>query len=161
MTAKTYETITERTSDRELTVTRILRAPLHFVYQAWSKPELMVRWWMPKSFGITFVSCEMDVRTGGTYRFEFGDPASDQTMTFYGKYLEVVPEAKIVWTNDEETEGAVTTVTFEDLGKETRVVVHDLYPSKEALEEAIESGSVGALPHQFDELETLFVELEA
>lgn len=144
-------TSVERRGDRELVVTRIFDAPPSMVYRAWSQPELFQRWWLPKSVsGISLVSCEMDVRTGGKYRLEFGTSGSD-TMAFYGKYLEVVPNERIVWTNDEGEEGAVTTVTFEDMGGKTLLHFHEVYPSREALEEAIQ-GSAAALPEQLDQL---------
>lgn len=144
-------TSVERRGDRELVVTRIFNAPPSTVYRAWSQPELFRRWWMPKSVsGVSLVSCEMDVRTGGKYRLEFGTGGSD-TMAFYGKYLEVVPNERIVWTNDEGEAGAVTTVTFEDLGGKTLLKFHELYPSREALEEALQ-GSAVALPEQLGQL---------
>ena len=69
------ETIVERTSDRELTVTRTFNAPAHIVFEAWTKPELLKQWWAPKSFGVSLFECEQDLRVGGTYRFAFGrDP---------------------------------------------------------------------------------------
>lgn len=150
-----YETTSERISDRELVVTRSFDAPAHLVFQAWTTPELMMKWWAPKSFGITFVSCEMDVKTGGTYRFVFGHPAAPEPMAFFGRYIEVVPNAKIVWTNEEAEEGAISTATFTETDGQTRVVVHDLYPTKEALDAALESGSTGAWPEQFDALDDL------
>jgi len=156
------KTTAERTSDRELVVTRTFNGPARLVFEAWSKPELFQRWWAPPSFGITLISYEADVRTGGGYRLVMGHPASEQPMAFFGKYLEVTPPSRIVWTNDEGGEdGAVTTVTFEDKGGATRVVVHELYPSKEALDEAIASESTGAWPEQFEELDELIVTLEA
>ena len=109
-------TTVERKSDRELVVTRTFDAPPQMVFKAWSQPDLFRRWWVPKGGGISLVSCDMDVRTGGKYRLEFG--AGGDTMAFYGKYLDVVPNERIVWTNDEGEEGAVTTVTFEDQGGE-------------------------------------------
>ncbi len=130
----------ERTSERELVVTRTFDAPARIVFEAWTKPELFVRWWAPKSIGVPILSCEMDVRTGGKYRLEFGTDAAN-SWTFFGKYLEVVPNARMVWTNDEAEDGAVTTVTFEEKDGKTRLVVHDLYPSKDALDEAMTSGS--------------------
>src|SRR5690348_14720875 len=137
-------TTVERTSDRELVVTRTFNAPARIVYEAWTKPELFQRWWTPKSSGVTMLSCEMDVRVGGTYRLVFRHPSSGQPMAFFGRYTDVTPNSRIVWTNDEGSEaGAVTTVTFEDRGSETLVVLRDLYPSKEALDEAIASGSTG------------------
>jgi uncharacterized protein YndB with AHSA1/START domain len=150
-------TSVERTSDRELVVTRLFDAPAHLVYQAWTKPELFRRWWIPASFGMTLVSCEMDVRTGGGYRLMIRPPGADQAMAFFGRYLEVTPDARIVWTNDEsgEGQGAVTTVTFEQTGDRTRVVLTDLYPSKEALDAALADGSTGAFPEQFEHLAAL------
>jgi len=154
-------TTVERTSDRELVVTRTLDAPARVVFEAWTKPELFLRWWAPKSFGITFLSCEMDVRTGGSYRFVFGHPASEQPMAFFGRYIEVTPPSRLVWTNEEDEEGAVSTATFEEKDGKTRVVVHDLYPSKEALDGAIASGSTGAWPEQFEALDDLLTTLGA
>ncbi|MBP2448057.1 SRPBCC family protein [Rhizobium leguminosarum] len=147
-------TSVERRGDRELLVTRTFDAPPSTVYRAWSQPELFQRWWVPKSAsGILLVSCEMDVCTGGKYRLEFGAGGSD-TMAFYGKYLEVVPNERIVWTNDEGEEGAITTVTFEDQGGSTLLIFHEVYPSKEALEEALQ-GSAAALPEQLVQLDEL------
>jgi uncharacterized protein YndB with AHSA1/START domain len=148
-------TTVERTSDRELVATRTVDAPVHLVFAAWTKPELIMRWWAPASFGITFLSCETDVRTGGSYRYVFGHPASDQPMAFFGRYLEVTQPTRLVWTNEEADDGAVTTVTFEDREGQTRVVVHDLYPSKDVLDAAIASGSTGAWPEQFEALDDL------
>lgn len=143
-------TSVERRGDRELVVTRMFNAPPSTVYRAWSEPELFRRWWVPKSApGISLVSCEMDVRTGGKYRLEYGFGAN--TMAFYGKYLEVVPNERIVWTNDEGEEGAVTTVTFEDRDGRTLVTFHERYPTAEALDEALQ-GSALALPEQLEQL---------
>lgn len=144
----------ERKGDRELVVTRTFDAPPAMVYKAWSQPGLLRRWWMPKSAsGVSLLSCDMDVRTGGKYRLEFG-AGGPETMAFYGKYLDVVPDRRIVWTNDEGEEGAVTTVTFEDLGGKTLLTFHELYPSAQALEEALQ-GSAAALPEQLDQLDEL------
>ena len=154
-------TIVERTSDRELVATRTFDGPARILFEAWTKPELIMQWWMPKSFGMSFLSCETDVRTGGSYRFVFGHPASEQPMAFFGRYIEVTPPSRLVWTNEEEADGAVTTVTFEENHGATRVVVHDLYPSKAALDAAIASGSTGAWPEQFDELDDLLTTLGA
>ncbi len=137
-----YSTTAERTSERELVVTRTFNGPAHLVFKAWTNPELLKRWWTSKSCGISFLACETDVRTGGRYRFVFGHASSDQPMEFFGRYLEVIPSSRLVWTNDEGAEeGPVTTVTFEEKGSETLVVMHDLYPSKKALDEAMANGS--------------------
>lgn len=153
-TADANPTAVERRSDRELVVTRMFNAPARIVFEAWSNPELFKVWWVPKSVGMSLVSCEMDVRTGGAYRFEFSHPAFDQPMTFFGKYKEVTPQKRIVWTNEESDEGAVTTVTFEEKAGKTLVTFHELYPTKAALDEAL-AGSAEALPEQFAQLDEL------
>src|SRR5580765_8786800 len=153
-------TTADRKSERELVVTRTFNAPARIVFEAWTKPELLKRWWAPKSFGVSFISCEADVRAGGTYRFVFAHPASEQPMEFFGRYIEVTPHSRLVWTNDEGGEGgAVTTVTFEERGAETLVVMHDLYPSKETLDAAIASGSTGGFSETFEQLDELLVTL--
>jgi uncharacterized protein YndB with AHSA1/START domain len=147
-------TAVERKSDRELVVTRTFNAPAHIVFEAWSKPELFQRWWVPKSVGMTLVSCDMDVRTGGGYRFVFRHPALDQPVAFFGTYREVTPYKRLVWTNEESDQGAVTTVTFEENAGKTLVTLHELYPTKAALEEAL-AGSAEGLPEQFAQLDEL------
>src|SRR5277367_5417233 len=155
-------TTVERKSERELVVTRTFNGPARIVFEAWTTPALLKRWWTPKSFGITFISCEVDVRAGGTYRFVFGHPASEQPMAFFGRYIEVTPHSRLVWTNDEGGEGgAVTTVTFEERGAETLVVMHDLYPSKEALDGAIASGSTNGFGEAFEQLDEILVTVGA
>ncbi|MGB3462686.1 MAG: SRPBCC family protein [Rhodanobacter lindaniclasticus] len=147
-------TAVERKSDRELVVTRTFDAPVHIVFEAWSKPELFRRWWVPQSAGLSLLSCDMDVRTGGTYRLVFRHPMSDQPMAFFGTYREVTPNERIVWTNEESDQGAVTTVTFEEDGGKTRVTLHEIYPTNAALEEAL-AGSAEGLPEQFAQLDEL------
>ena len=158
----TNETKVERKSDRELVVTRTVNGPARIVFEAWTKPELFQRWWVPKSAGMSLLSCEMDARLGGTYRLVFKHPSSEQPMAFFGRYIEVTPPSRFAWTNDEGGEGgAVTTVIFEERGAETLVVMHDLYPSKEALDEAIASGSTSGFGEQFEQLDELLVTLGA
>ena len=150
-----HRTEVTRQSDRELVITRIFDGPVELVFAAWTQPALLMRWWAPKSFGITFLSCEADVRTGGSYRFVFGHPESDQPMAFFGRYLEVVPPSRIVWTNEEGDEGSVTTASFTARDGRTQLVLSDLYPSAEALDAAIASGSTGAYPEQFEALDAV------
>jgi uncharacterized protein YndB with AHSA1/START domain len=154
-------TTVERKSERELVVTRTFNGPARTVFEAWTKPELIKRWWTPKSFGISFLSCEADVRTGGTYRFVFSHPDFEQPMAFHGRYIEVTPNWRIVWTNEESADGAVTTVTFEEKGGKTLLTLLELYPSKKALDDAIESGSTGTsgASEQFELLDELLVTL--
>jgi len=152
-------TTVERKSERELVVTRVFDGPAHIVFEAWTKPELLKRWWAPRSFGVSFLSCEADVRTGGTYRFVFSHAAAEQPTAFFGKYIEVTPYTRLVWTNEESDDGAVTTVTFEEKGGKTLIVMRDLYPSKEALDNAIASGSTSGTGEQFEQLDELLVTL--
>ena len=154
-------TTVERTSDRELVVTRTVNGPARIVFEAFTRPELFTRWWVPKSFGLSLLSCELDVRVGGTYRLVFSHSGSEP-VAFFGRYVEVTPQSRLVWTNDEGGDGgAVTTVTFEEKDDRTLVVMHDLYPSKEALDAAIASGSTSGFGETFDQLDELLVTLGA
>jgi uncharacterized protein YndB with AHSA1/START domain len=154
-------TTIERTSERLLVVTRTINGPARIVFEAWTKPELLKQWWVPKSIGVTLLSCEADVRVGGQYRFVFRHGESG-SMAFFGRYIEVTPHSRLVWTNEEgEGGGPVTTVTFEERGGKTLIVVHDLYPTKEALDAAMASGATGWMPETFDQLDELLVTLGA
>jgi len=147
-------TTVERKSDRELVVTRVFDGPVRLVFDAWTRAELFQLWWAPKSSGVPMRACEMDARTGGGYSVTFGKDA-ENGMTFYGKYLEVTPPSRLVWTNDESEQGAVTTVTFEEEeGDKTLLVLQELYPSKEALDESF-VGMEDAMPEQFRQLDEL------
>jgi uncharacterized protein YndB with AHSA1/START domain len=152
-TVKSRTTV-ERTSDRELVVTRTIDAPARMVYDAWTKPELFTQWWVPKSFGLTLLSCELDVRVGGEYRLVFRH--GDSQMAFFGRYTEVIPPSRLVWTNEEgEDAGPVTTATFEETGGKTLVVLHELYPSKESLDAAMASGEKSGMDETFEQLDGL------
>ena len=152
-------TTVERTSERELVVTRTFNGPARIVFEAWTKPELIKRWWVPKSMGMSLLSCEMDVRVGGKYRFVFGHDAS-KPMAFFGRYIEVTPYSRLVWTNEESDDGAVTTVTFEEQDGKTLLAMHELYPSKEALD-AAGTGAADATVETFAQLDELLVTLSA
>jgi uncharacterized protein YndB with AHSA1/START domain len=155
-------TTVEQKSERELVFTRTFNGSPRLVFEAWTKPELFRQWWVPKSMGMSLLSCEMDVRVGGRYGLVFSHPAAPQPMEFFGRYLEVTPHSRLVWTNEEGGDnGQVTTVTFEESGGQTLLVLHDLYPSKEALDAAIASGSTGGLPEQFEQLDEVLVTLGA
>jgi uncharacterized protein YndB with AHSA1/START domain len=147
-------TTVERKSERELVVTRTFNGPARIVFEAWTTPELIKRWWVPKSMGLSLLSYEADVRVGGGYRFEFGHDAS-KPMAFFGRYLEVTPYSRLAWTNDETEDGSVTTVTFEEKGGKTLLVVHDLYPSKEALD--ANAGMENGMPETFAQLDELLL----
>lgn len=147
-------TVVQRKSDRELVVTRTFNAPARIVFEAWSKPELFTQWWVPKSVGMSLVSCDMDVRAGGKYRLVFSHPAFEQPMAFFGTYSEVTPPTRLVWTNEESDQGAVTTVTFEEHAGKTLLTFHERYPTEAALDEAL-AGSAEGLPEQFAQLDDL------
>jgi uncharacterized protein YndB with AHSA1/START domain len=143
-------TTVERRSDRDVVVTRTFDAPARLVFEAWSNPELFQRWWVPRSMGMELHGCEMDVRTGGTYRLDYGGG-----MEFFGRYLEVVPPSRIVWTNEEDGgDGSVTTVTFEERNGQTLLVMVERYPSKEALDRA-GTGAADATHETFTQLDEL------
>jgi uncharacterized protein YndB with AHSA1/START domain len=152
-------TTLERTSDRELVITRTINGPARLVFDAWTKPELLQQWWVPKSYGLSLISCEADVRVGGKYRLVFSHQGAEP-MAFYGTYLEVVPCSRLVWTNEEGGDaGQVTTVTFEENAGKTLVTLHELYPSKEALDAARASGVEPGTLESFDQLDQLVVSL--
>jgi uncharacterized protein YndB with AHSA1/START domain len=155
-------TTVERKSERELVVSRTFNAPARIVFEAWTKPELFRRWWVPKSYGLTLLSCDQDVRVGGKYRLVFSHPSAPKPMEFFGRYLDVTPHSRLIWTNEEGGDsGQVTTITFEETGGKTLLVMHDLYPSKEALDDAIASGSTGGTSETFEQLDELLVTLGA
>ena len=157
--ASSGHTAVARKSERQLVVTRTFNGPVRLVFDAWTKPELFKLWWAPKSSGVPLLSCEMDVRNGGSYRIAFGRDASD-SMAFFGRYLEVSPPSRLAWTNDESSEAAVTTVTFEDKDGRTLLVLQELYPSKAALDESF-VGMENAMPEQFEQLDDLLITLGA
>jgi len=153
-------TTVERKSDREVVVTRTFDAPARLVFEAWTKPELFKQWWVPLSMGMTLRSCELDVRTGGKYRLVFGDDPANP-MAFFGRYLDVVPNRRIVWTNEESgADGSVTTITFEEKNGKTTLVMSELYPTKEALD-AAGTGAQEAMNETFGQLDELLASLGA
>jgi len=153
-------TTVQRKSDREVVVTRTFDAPARLVFEAWTKPELFAQWWVPRSMGMTLRSCELDVRTGGKYRLVFGDDPANP-MAFFGEYLDVVPNQRIVWTNEEGgPDGSVTTVTFEEKNGQTMLVMSELYPTKEALD-AAGTGAQDALHETFGQLDQVLASLAA
>ena len=153
-------TTVERKSDREVVVTRTFDAPARLVFEAWTKPELFEQWWVPRSMGMTLRSCELDVRTGGKYRLVFGDDP-ENPMAFFGEYLDVVPNQRIVWTNEESgADGSVTTVTLEEKNGKTTLVLSELYPTKEALD-AAGTGAQEAMVETFGQLDELLASLAA
>lgn len=155
-------TTVEPKGDREIVVTRTFDAPPRIVFEAWTKAELFAKWWVPKSIGIVLLSCETDVRVGGGYRLTFRAPDGGKPMEFFGRYLEVTPPSRLVWTNDEAgDQGAVTTVTFEEQGGKTLLVLRELYPSKEARDAGLASGAYDGMGETFTQLDELLGSLGA
>jgi uncharacterized protein YndB with AHSA1/START domain len=152
---KPNRTTVER-SEREIVVTRTFNAPARIVFEAWTKPELLKRWWVPKSIGMSLLSCDTDVRAGGKYRFEF-DNGTSKPMVFFGRYLEAIPHSRLVWTNDETDGGSVTTVTFEEKNGKTLLVMHELYPSKEELD--ANAGMENGMAETFAQLDEVLLTL--
>jgi uncharacterized protein YndB with AHSA1/START domain len=149
----TNRTTVERKAERELVITRSFDGPVRGVFEAWTRPDLLKRWWVPRSMGASLLLCQADVRVGGRYRFEIGREAA-KPMAFFGKYLEVIPHSRLVWSNDESEEGAVTTVTFEQRGDQTLLVMHEIYPTKAALDAAI-AGMGSGMSESFTQLDEL------
>jgi uncharacterized protein YndB with AHSA1/START domain len=152
------ETIVERTSNCELVVTRTFNAPARIVFDAWTKPELLKRWWAPKSFGVSLFECEQGLRVGGAYRFAFGrDPRNPEV--FSGRYLEVNPSSRLVLTQRYERMAhvgdVVVTADFEESQGRTRLTLRQLFPSKEALEGALMSGMERGMRVTLDQLDEL------
>ena len=146
----------ERKSDLVLVVTRVFDAAPRLVFEAWIRPELFMRWRAPKSAGFPLLSCQMDVRPGGSYRLEFGHDVSN-SMAFFGRYIEAALHSRLVWTNDEDDDAPVTTVTFRDQGGRTLLVLHEAHPSKAALDDAVVG--MECLPEQFGQLDDLLAAL--
>ena len=152
-------TTVEAKSECEIVVTRTFDAPARLVFRAWTTPELFRRWWVPKSMPLALLSYEAEIRTGGSYRLVF-DVDGTNTMAFFGKYLEVAPNSRIVWTNDESGEdGAVTTVTLEERGDTTLLVLHERYRSKEVRDAALASGAYEGMGETFEQLAEVLVTL--
>jgi uncharacterized protein YndB with AHSA1/START domain len=152
-------TTIQRKSERALVVTRTFDAPPHTIFAAWTRPELMKRWWAPKSSGVPLLSVEVDVRVGGQYRYVFGtEPA--KSFAFFGHYTEVIPNARLVWTNEESDDGAISTLTLTEKDGKTLLVFSELYPTKEAADRACEGMEEG-MPEQFAQLDELLVVLGA
>jgi uncharacterized protein YndB with AHSA1/START domain len=152
-----HRTTVERTSDREVVVTRIINGQARIVFEAFTKADLFRRWWVPRSMGMTLLSCELDARVGGKYRLVFD--AVPEPVAFFGTYVEVKPHSRLAWTNEEGGDGgSLTTVTFADKEGKTLVTLVESYPTKEALE-AAGTGAAEALIETFDQLDELLITL--
>lgn len=150
--AETPELHIEPVGVAGLRATRFFAAPPAQVYAGWTRPELFCRWWVPASFGVSLAECDMDVRAGGSYRLVFAAGDGGQNA-FFGRYVEVVPDTRLVWTNDEAGGGAVTTIGFTAAGDGTRLDYSDEHPTAAARDEALGMGE--AMREQFAQLDAL------
>ena len=150
-------TTVERLGARELVVKRKFNATARAVFDAWTQPEFLERWWAPRSRGVTLFSCEADVRVGGRYRYAFGrDP--QKPMVFSGTYKEVDAPSRVVCTQvfEQMPAGeAIITATFDERHGKTELVLHQLFPSKEALDGALSSDMEAGMRETFEQLEEL------
>ena len=160
MDTNRHKTTAERTNDRELVVMRTFDAPARLVFQAWTTPDLLKQWWAPKSSGAKLIGCEIDLRTGGSYSYTFAHPSREEPMVFFGKYLEVVEYERIVWTNEESEDGAVSTLTLVETNGQTLLTISEIYPTKQGLDQAYE-GMEDGMPEQFNQLDELLLTLDA
>ena len=148
-----HPTTVDRPTDRQMVITRAFDAAPAAVFAAWTTPETLKRWWTPKSSGMALLSCEIDARPGGRYRFEIGRPGAPP-LVFFGRYLEAAANARLVWTNEEGPDGAVTTLTLEAAGGQTRLTLSETYPTPAALDGAIEGMQAG-MTETFAQLDAL------
>ena len=147
--------MTQAPTDRSFVVEQRVAAPPAQVFAAWARPELFRRWWLPETSGLMLADLEMWVETGGHYRLAIVPPGRREPMVFHGRYVEVIDARRIVWTNEEEADGAVTTVTFAEQDGATRVTVTEVYPTAAALDAAVAEGSTSGWPEQLRQLDTL------
>ena len=138
----------------ELVFERTFDAPREKVWQAFTDPEIVPRWWGKR--GTTTTIVEMDVRPGGKWRYVNSDPGRDD-VEFFGEYLEVTPPERFRWTFMFDVEGigpqgGPETHTFEDLGGRTRIVSIGHFDSVESIEGALATGMVGGAIETWDRL---------
>jgi uncharacterized protein YndB with AHSA1/START domain len=156
------ETKLELPSDRDIRIKRTIDAPARIVFECWTKPEFLRRWWAPKSRGVTLVGCDVDLKVGGAYRYVMRRDGG-QEMAFSGKYSEVVPHSRLVYSNVFEPMRAmgeaVVTVTFDEDGVRTYVTTVERYPSKEVRDGVIATGMERGMRESMDQLEALAAEL--
>jgi uncharacterized protein YndB with AHSA1/START domain len=151
-------TTLERVSDREIVIARTFDGPARIVFDAWTKPELLRRWWAPCSLGVTLFECDADVRVGGSYRYVFGRDR-EGAVAFSGRYTEVAPHSRLVYTQIFEpmrdAGEAIVAATFDEQRGKTRLVLRGLYPSKQALDATIASGMEQGMRETMEQLEKL------
>jgi len=166
MTDPKHDTSMELRDDRDVVIARTFNAPARLVYDAWTKPEFVRRWWAPRSHGVSLVVCDADIRVGGAYRYVMrkdGDGA-DGDIGFSGRYVELTPHSRIVLTQIFEPMAdageVVITVSFDEVDGQTHLVSQERYPSKEARDAAVGAGMEQGMRESMDQLEALVVALK-
>ncbi len=147
--------VVELASDTQIRMTRMLNAPRALVFETLTKPEHIRQWWGPRS--MTMVSCEVDLRVGGAWRFVQRDPDGGE-YAFRGEYREISPPDRLTYTFEfEEMPGHVSVEDIfltEAAGKTTLVNVVT-YASREERDAVIESGMESGARESMDRLEEL------
>jgi uncharacterized protein YndB with AHSA1/START domain len=155
------QTTMQLEADREIIISRTFDGPARIVFDAWTKPELVKRWWAPKGRA-TIVSVDADVRVGGKYRYVLKADVGE-AFAFSGSYTEITPHSRLVYTQSFEpmadAGSAIITVTFDERDGKTRLVSRELYPSKEAREAALSSGMEEGMRETMDQLDVLVASL--
>ncbi|MBR0645306.1 SRPBCC domain-containing protein [Plastoroseomonas hellenica] len=141
-------------ADREVVVTRVYDAPARLLFEAWSKPEHIMKWFGPKGWPVTL--CEMDFRVSGRWRFAMTGPSGVQNTPFGGEYHEIVPNRKIVFDNGFEEPGAgrmMMTVTFDEAADgRTTLTWRTLFPTVAMRDEYVGLGMEQGIASGFDQL---------
>ena len=143
-------------TDEQILITREFDAPRHLVYEAWTTPELVKRWWHANRGEVTVA--EIDLRVGGTWRYVSVTPDGFE-VAFHGEYREIVPNERIVSTEVyempgvPEPEGTLNTLTLTEHDGRTTMTVLVQAPSKDVRDAIVESGMEARLQDALDLLE--------
>ena len=147
-------------TDEQILITREFDAPPHLVFEAWTTPELVKRWWNAKRGEVTVA--EIDLSVGGRWRYVMVTDDGVE-VAFHGEYREIVPNERIVSTEvfegvpDAEAAAVVNTITFEDVDGRTLLTNLVQAPSKEVRDAIIDSGMEAGLQDALDLLEEVAV----
>jgi len=155
------QTAMELTSDLEIVITRTFNGPPRIVFEAWTRPELVRRWWAPKALGVSVVSIDADVRVGGRYRYVLQRGDGGGEVAFSGTYREVAPPSRLVYTQAFEPypDEVIITITLTERDGQTDFVSHELWPSKEIRDMAMSTGMEKGMRMTMDQLDELVASL--
>jgi uncharacterized protein YndB with AHSA1/START domain len=148
----------ELAGDREIVMKRSFAAPARFVFDAWTKADLVAKWWAPEKCGVAMVACEADVRPGGKWKYTLRNPDAE-VVSFYGEYREVTAPSRLVYTETfskyPDSPPVIVTVTFEERDGRTEMTSTQLYPSKEVREMVVATGMEFGANETMNQLEVL------